>query len=391
MKRKLQVFISSTYEDLIEERQAAVQAVLSTGNIPAGMELFSAGDESQLSLIRKWIDESDIYILILGGRYGSIEPTTEKSYIQLEYEYAKSINKPYFTIIINDKALDEKVKLQSKKVLELNEPQKLREFKKMVMSKMCSFYNDTKDIELAIFKKMSEYNDRSDLDGWISGKDLKSIDYYTDEIIRMSNENRTLKTKNEELEKRIIEIMSQHKSSLERTSNKGKSLKDDDFERRVIRVLKLMNAERQDADIDGNVSWIEGDEEKDYNLNVDDFDFDFYYTYTSNNSKSKVDEAASKNIKELIIISIDKTSRKNIEGVLADIRLLIEEQKNAGGTMQYRYIIASRQIQGEDIEKTNNFFIQSLKKAKIKKTSYYQLEIWNEENLSIIETDYGLR
>ncbi|HYI02988.1 DUF4062 domain-containing protein [Hyalangium sp.] len=68
MKRKLQVFISSTYIDLKEERQSAVEAILESGHIPAGMELFAAGDKSQLETIRRWIDDSDVYLLILGGR-----------------------------------------------------------------------------------------------------------------------------------------------------------------------------------------------------------------------------------------------------------------------------------------------------------------------------------
>ena len=56
MKKKLQVFISSTYKDMLVERQAAVEAVLRAGHIPAGMELFAAGDESQLETIRRWIE-----------------------------------------------------------------------------------------------------------------------------------------------------------------------------------------------------------------------------------------------------------------------------------------------------------------------------------------------
>ncbi|MDD5007450.1 MAG: DUF4062 domain-containing protein [Syntrophorhabdaceae bacterium] len=44
MKKKLQVFISSTYSDLKAERQSAVDAVLKAGHIPAGMELFAAGN-----------------------------------------------------------------------------------------------------------------------------------------------------------------------------------------------------------------------------------------------------------------------------------------------------------------------------------------------------------
>jgi hypothetical protein len=84
-KRKLQVFVSSTYIDLREERQAAVEAILLAGHIPAGMELFAAGDQSQMQVIKQWIDESDVYLLILGGRYGSIEATSQKSYIHFHY------------------------------------------------------------------------------------------------------------------------------------------------------------------------------------------------------------------------------------------------------------------------------------------------------------------
>ena len=35
LKRRFQVFVSSTFTDLQEERQAAVEAILSAGHIPA--------------------------------------------------------------------------------------------------------------------------------------------------------------------------------------------------------------------------------------------------------------------------------------------------------------------------------------------------------------------
>lgn len=44
---------------------------------------------------KNWIEESDVYMLILGGRYGSIEPKSGKSYTQLEYEYALELGKPF--------------------------------------------------------------------------------------------------------------------------------------------------------------------------------------------------------------------------------------------------------------------------------------------------------
>src|SRR5947209_18697227 len=128
-KKKLQVFVSSTYADLKTERQCAVEAILASGHIPAGMELFAAGDQSQLEVIRRWIDESDIFLLILGGRYGIIEPVTGKSYIHLEYEYAVGHGKPVFAVVLRPEDLDERVKALGTLAVETERAQDLRAFR----------------------------------------------------------------------------------------------------------------------------------------------------------------------------------------------------------------------------------------------------------------------
>lgn len=48
MHKKLQVFVSSTYTDMILERQNAVEAILECGHIPAGMELFAADNKKAI-------------------------------------------------------------------------------------------------------------------------------------------------------------------------------------------------------------------------------------------------------------------------------------------------------------------------------------------------------
>jgi hypothetical protein len=88
-----------------DEQQAAVSAVLEGGHIRAGMELFSSGNETQLETIRRWIDNCDVYLLILGGRYGSIEPNSGKSYIEIEFDQAVAQGKSLFSIVINEAAL----------------------------------------------------------------------------------------------------------------------------------------------------------------------------------------------------------------------------------------------------------------------------------------------
>ena len=70
--KKYQIFISSTYEDLKEERQAVLKAILNMKHFPIGMEMFNAGNDQQWKIITDTIDKTDYYVLILGKRYGSI-------------------------------------------------------------------------------------------------------------------------------------------------------------------------------------------------------------------------------------------------------------------------------------------------------------------------------
>lgn len=184
-KKKLQVFISSTYRDLKVERQAAVEAILKAGHIPAGMELFSAGSESQLETIRRWIDESDVYMLILGGRYGSVEPKTSLSYTELEYDYAVSNNKPVFAVVITESALDRKIKDEGKDALESENPKELKLFREKVLSRISSFFSDSKDIKLAVHETLADFQVRYKFTGWVSGAEVPEITSLVEEIAKL--------------------------------------------------------------------------------------------------------------------------------------------------------------------------------------------------------------
>lgn len=58
--KKYQVFVSSTYTDLIEERREVIEAIIDLGHIPAGMEGFPAIDMEQFRYIKKVIDHVTI-------------------------------------------------------------------------------------------------------------------------------------------------------------------------------------------------------------------------------------------------------------------------------------------------------------------------------------------
>jgi hypothetical protein len=94
MEKKYQIFLSSTYEDLQHEREAVAKTILELGDIPVGMEMFSAADEEQWKLIKRQIEQSDYYIVIVAHRYGSM--AGDVSFTEREYDYElKSVSQSW--------------------------------------------------------------------------------------------------------------------------------------------------------------------------------------------------------------------------------------------------------------------------------------------------------
>ncbi|CAE6837201.1 DUF4062 domain-containing protein [Paraburkholderia aspalathi] len=175
MDKKYQVFISSTYTDMKDERQAAVEAVLQDGHIPAGMELFAASNKKQIEVIKSWIDSSDIFMLILGGRYGSVDPDSGKSYIQLEYEYAVETGKPFFALYLTDNAINAKVRLLGTDAIERNDTKKLNEFRDLVKSRLCGEIQDLKDIRIHVPKAIRDLSAENKLEGWVRASSVINL------------------------------------------------------------------------------------------------------------------------------------------------------------------------------------------------------------------------
>lgn len=190
MIKKYQVFISSTFTDLIEERQAAVEAILRASHIPAGMELFSAGSETQMEIIKRWIEESDIYMLIIGGRYGSIDPKTNLSYTEMEYNYALELNKPLFAVVASESYLDEKVKEKGKDILELKHRKEYDDFKENVLSRISRIFNDRNEIKLATLESLLDIQNRFKLNGWVKSTEIPDVSELINQVQELGEQNR---------------------------------------------------------------------------------------------------------------------------------------------------------------------------------------------------------
>ena len=192
MNKRYQVFVSSTYEDLQDERKTVMQTLLQMDCIPCGMELFPASDDDQWTFIKKVIDDCDYYILVLGGRYGSTNQDG-MGYTEMEYRYAVNSGKPVAAFVIKDQQ-----QLIGEKIESTDEGKaKLKAFRKLVQKKLTKYWTNKDDLAGAVSLSMNNLIRQFPSPGWIKANeavDEKSIK----EILRLQKENEGLKQQIEE-------------------------------------------------------------------------------------------------------------------------------------------------------------------------------------------------
>lgn len=131
IQKRLQVFVSSTYTDLLEERQAAVSAILR--------------------------------------------------------------RKPLFACVVTQAAQEERVKKHGTSFHENYHPQELKEFRNFVLTKTVRFWDDPKDIKITVGETLAQFSRREDLLGWVRPHQEANMPALTDEITRLSKENASLR------------------------------------------------------------------------------------------------------------------------------------------------------------------------------------------------------
>jgi hypothetical protein len=196
MEKRYQVFVSSTYEDLQEERQEVMHALLELDCIPAGMELFPAANEDQWTLIKNVINDCDYYIVIVGGRYGSVD-ASGVSYTEKEYRYALEKGKPVIGFL--HKNPDE---LPAKKTERSEEnKKKLESFRLLVAEKMCQHWEGPADLGSKVSRSLIKLIKQHPAIGWIRTDQLPSEDT-NEELLR-------LRKRVEELEAQLAEAQTE--------------------------------------------------------------------------------------------------------------------------------------------------------------------------------------
>lgn len=166
MEKIEQVFVSSTYTDLIGERQAVIEMLLKADCLPAGMEFFPAADDEKFELIKQVIDRSDYYIVVIGGRYGSVD-SDGVSYTEREYDYAVEAGVPVMGFVhANPDEIPVGRTDKSNEALE-----RLLAFREKVQKRMCALYSSPADLAGQVAASLINIRKTRPAEGWVRAGD----------------------------------------------------------------------------------------------------------------------------------------------------------------------------------------------------------------------------
>lgn len=221
MDKKYQVFVSSTYEDLQEERKKVMEALLQMNCFPVGMEYFNASDDSQWEVIKSLIRECDYYVLIVAGRYGSIEEESGKSYTQKEFEYAIEQGVPVISFVHQCPESLPGTKIERDPL----KREKLESFKDSIKKKLCKFWKNADGLSSQVVLSLTSLIKTHPRTGWVKANEISSAEA-NKELITLRKENDLLKSKISALSSQVPEGTEEYQQGNDKFTIRYSSLLD---------------------------------------------------------------------------------------------------------------------------------------------------------------------
>ncbi len=192
MNTRYQIFVSSTYSDLKEERESVINELTRVGYIAVGMEQFPATDEERLEYIQKIIDELDYYVVIIRGKYGSLA-NDGISFTEKECDYALDTKKPVLAFLFKN---PDQLRVAETDI----DPEKARKLdafkKKLEARQIVKYWEDGSQLVNDIKDSIRDIERRRPGVGWIRGDQALDPKVYKD----LDDERRQNKELREKLE-----------------------------------------------------------------------------------------------------------------------------------------------------------------------------------------------
>ena len=96
------VFVSSTFVDLEKHRRLVRDAITKLEVNSKAMEFFGALPDTPKDECVRLVRASNVFVGVIGMRYGYLDPTSGKSMTQLEYEEAQTVRLPTLMYLIDE-------------------------------------------------------------------------------------------------------------------------------------------------------------------------------------------------------------------------------------------------------------------------------------------------
>lgn len=194
MDKRYQVFISSTFADLEEERKGVMEAIIELDCFPAGMEMFPATNMEQFEYIKSVINESDYYVIIVAGRYGSVAEDGI-SYTEKEFDYARAQGIPILAFVKKD--IDSLPLNKSES--DPDKREKLEKFRSKVLAgRLAKFWDTNDNLKFSLHSSLAREMKMNPRIGWIRADSSSDIQVYKT-IDNLKQENYKLHIEKERL------------------------------------------------------------------------------------------------------------------------------------------------------------------------------------------------
>lgn len=186
LDKRYQVFITTSGKEMQPERMVVSQTLI-------GMGFFSWGLEQRTPLstafARRQIDDCDYVLLLLGSQYGE-QSVSGVSYLNLEYIYAVTKQKPIIVFMHESPDSREAYLKEENPVLK----SKFNEFRNQLQKEVEQVitYRTLRDLELAVRSYLPQMLERYPVVGWVRPQSIQvlqdEIDHLKSKLAKVSVE-----------------------------------------------------------------------------------------------------------------------------------------------------------------------------------------------------------
>ena len=186
MLKKYQIFISSTLDDLKNERRELIKIITEFGAIPVTMDNFDIADANNLELVKKAIQESDYFLNLTAYKRGPVAGKTFGT--EIEFSWAEKLKIPILAFIIDEKARWKAAKKEKAK----EAIKSLEQFKKRLREHTYINWLNTADLCQKVYIHLVREMNLNPREGWVRGDDA-ALPVTANELARLIRENELLR------------------------------------------------------------------------------------------------------------------------------------------------------------------------------------------------------